>query len=164
MSTGSVTEDDKENWSKMLTTIVVIDHIKMKHVMSLENFQDDRGQNHKMLLSFARGLDESFQSLNSSTEVQRRVIALREIQNKHDEFEVEYSKEKAALDAKVFGAGVIVIGLYMVLWGKKQDQDSQESLNDQVASIDKPPSTLVKFPTKQEPIDTPRAIAGDEAV
>nr|GMD26048.1 WAT1-related protein At2g39510-like [Ipomoea batatas] len=65
---------------------------------------------------------------------------------------------------RVFGAGVIVIGLYMVLWGKKQDQDSQESLNDQVASIDKPPSTLVKFPTKQEPIDTPRAIAGDEAV
>ncbi|XP_019173418.1 PREDICTED: WAT1-related protein At2g39510-like [Ipomoea nil] len=65
---------------------------------------------------------------------------------------------------KAFGAGVIVIGLYMVLWGKKQDQDSQESINDQVASIDKPPSTIVKFSTKQEPIDTPRAIAGNEAV
>nr|GMC90972.1 uncharacterized protein LOC109180791 [Ipomoea batatas] len=52
------------------------------------------------LLSFAGGPDESFQSLNSSTEVQRRVIALRETQNKHDEFEVEYNKEKATLDAK----------------------------------------------------------------
>nr|GMC68374.1 nucleosome assembly protein 1;3-like [Ipomoea batatas] len=48
------------------------------------------------LLRFARGPDESFQSLNPSTELQRRVIALREIQNKHDEFELEYSKEKAA--------------------------------------------------------------------
>ncbi|XP_031115828.1 WAT1-related protein At2g39510-like [Ipomoea triloba] len=65
---------------------------------------------------------------------------------------------------KIFGAGMIVIGLYMVLWGKKQDEDPQESIHDQVAAIDKPPSTLVKFPTKQEPIDTPRAIAGDEAV
>nr|GMC68268.1 nucleosome assembly protein 1;2-like [Ipomoea batatas] len=48
------------------------------------------------LLRFARGPDESFQSLNPSTELQRRVIALREIQNKHDEFELEYNKEKAA--------------------------------------------------------------------
>nr|GMC65433.1 nucleosome assembly protein 1;3-like [Ipomoea batatas] len=64
------------------------------------------------LLSFAKGPGETFQSRpNSSTQVQRRLIALREIQvtynlayilvsNKHDEFEVEYSKEKAALDAK----------------------------------------------------------------
>nr|GLL19940.1 nucleosome assembly protein 1;4-like [Ipomoea trifida] len=52
------------------------------------------------LLSFERGPEESFQSLNTSPEVQRRVIALREIQNNHDEFEVEYNKEKAALDAK----------------------------------------------------------------
>nr|GMC58924.1 nucleosome assembly protein 1 [Ipomoea batatas] len=52
------------------------------------------------LLSFERGPEESFQSLNTSPKVQRRVIALREIQNKHYEFEVEYSKEKAALDAK----------------------------------------------------------------
>nr|GMD52854.1 WAT1-related protein At2g39510-like [Ipomoea batatas] len=57
------------------------------------------------------------------------------------------------------GAGVIVIGLYMVLWGKNQDhQDSQESIHDQVASIDKPPSTLIKFPTKQERIDTPKQL------
>nr|GMD54193.1 uncharacterized protein LOC109164833 [Ipomoea batatas] len=61
MSTGSVTEDDKENWSKMLTTIVVIDHIKMKHVMSLENFQDDRGQNHKMDNWDAEILDDLFE-------------------------------------------------------------------------------------------------------
>nr|GLL19941.1 nucleosome assembly protein 1;3-like [Ipomoea trifida] len=53
------------------------------------------------LLSFAKGPGETFQSRpNSSTQVQRRLIALREIQNKHDEFEVEYSKEKAALNAK----------------------------------------------------------------
>nr|GMD52856.1 WAT1-related protein At2g39510-like [Ipomoea batatas] len=67
---------------------------------------------------------------------------------------------------KALGAGVIVIGLYMVLWGKKQDRDSPELINDQVAPVDKsPPSTLVKFPIKQEPIiDTPKAIAGDEAV
>nr|GLL19937.1 nucleosome assembly protein 1;3-like [Ipomoea trifida] len=53
------------------------------------------------LLSFERGPEESFQGLNTSPEVQRRVIALREIhQNNHDEFEVEYNKEKAALDAK----------------------------------------------------------------
>nr|GMD54599.1 WAT1-related protein At2g39510-like [Ipomoea batatas]GMD54602.1 WAT1-related protein At2g39510-like [Ipomoea batatas] len=60
---------------------------------------------------------------------------------------------------KALGAGVIVIGLYMVLWGKNQDhQDSQESIHDQVASIDKPPSTLIKFPTKQERIDTPKQL------
>nr|GMC60978.1 nucleosome assembly protein 1;3-like isoform X2 [Ipomoea batatas] len=52
------------------------------------------------LLSFERGPKESFQGLNTSPEVQRRVIALREIQNKHGELEVEYTMEKAALDAK----------------------------------------------------------------
>nr|GMD50824.1 WAT1-related protein At2g39510-like [Ipomoea batatas] len=66
---------------------------------------------------------------------------------------------------KALGAGVIVIGLYMVLWGKKQDRDSPELINDQVAPVDKSPSsTLVKFPIKQEPINTPKAIVGDEAV
>nr|GMD26043.1 WAT1-related protein At2g39510-like [Ipomoea batatas] len=67
---------------------------------------------------------------------------------------------------KALGAGVIVIGLYMVLWGKKQDRDSPELINDQVAPVDKSPSsTLVKFPIKQEPIiDTLKALAGDEAV
>nr|GMD57412.1 WAT1-related protein At2g39510-like [Ipomoea batatas] len=65
---------------------------------------------------------------------------------------------------KALGAGVIVIGLYMVLWGKKQDQDSLELINDKIAPADKSPSTLVKFPTKQEPIDTPKTIAGDDEV
>nr|GMD55895.1 WAT1-related protein At2g39510-like [Ipomoea batatas] len=65
---------------------------------------------------------------------------------------------------KALGAGVIVIGLYMVLWGKKQDQDSLELINDKIAPVDKSPSTLVKFPTKQEPIDTPKTIAGDDEV
>ncbi|XP_031115830.1 WAT1-related protein At2g39510-like [Ipomoea triloba] len=65
---------------------------------------------------------------------------------------------------KALGAGVIIIGLYMVLWGKKQDQDSLELINDKIAPADKSPSTLVKFPTKQEPIDTPKTIAGDDEV
>ncbi|XP_019191710.1 PREDICTED: nucleosome assembly protein 1;3-like [Ipomoea nil] len=52
------------------------------------------------LLSFARG-PEPLQSLSSSTDqVQTRLIALREIQIKHDEYEVEHNKEKEALEAK----------------------------------------------------------------
>ncbi|XP_019191711.1 PREDICTED: nucleosome assembly protein 1;4-like [Ipomoea nil] len=52
------------------------------------------------LLSFARG-PEPLQSLSSSTDqVQTRLIALREIQIKLDEYEVEHSKEKEALEAK----------------------------------------------------------------
>nr|GMD59010.1 WAT1-related protein At2g39510-like [Ipomoea batatas] len=35
---------------------------------------------------------------------------------------------------KALGAGVIVIGLYMVLWGKKQDRDSPESIGDQLSA------------------------------
>ncbi|XP_019192741.1 PREDICTED: WAT1-related protein At2g39510-like [Ipomoea nil] len=55
---------------------------------------------------------------------------------------------------KVLGAGVIVVGLYMVIWGKKQDDVPPESTRDQIAL----PSTLVK------PSDTLTGVAGDEVV
>ncbi|XP_031115822.1 WAT1-related protein At2g39510-like [Ipomoea triloba] len=57
---------------------------------------------------------------------------------------------------KVLGAGVIVVGLYMVIWGKKQDEvPGRESTDDQVAL---PSSTLVKSS------NTLKGVAGDEAV
>nr|GMD50828.1 WAT1-related protein At2g39510-like [Ipomoea batatas] len=56
---------------------------------------------------------------------------------------------------KVLGAGVIVVGLYMVIWGKKQDEVPQESTGDQIAL---PSTTLVK------PSDTFRGVTGDGAV
>nr|GMD50829.1 WAT1-related protein At2g39510-like [Ipomoea batatas] len=56
---------------------------------------------------------------------------------------------------KVLGAGVIVVGLYMVIWGKKQDEVPQESTGDQIAL---PSTTLVK------PSDTFRGVVGDGAV
>ncbi|XP_031115821.1 WAT1-related protein At2g39510-like [Ipomoea triloba] len=64
------------------------------------------------------------------------------------------------------GAVGIMVGLYMVIWGKKHDNVPPESTIDgRVVPVDELPSTLVKPPTNQEPFDTTTAdVAGDDAV
>nr|GMD59011.1 WAT1-related protein At2g39510-like [Ipomoea batatas] len=64
------------------------------------------------------------------------------------------------------GAVGIMVGLYMVIWGKKHDNVPPESTaGNRVVPVDELPSTLVKPPTSQEPSDTTTTVvAGDEAV
>nr|GMD57422.1 WAT1-related protein At2g39510-like [Ipomoea batatas] len=64
------------------------------------------------------------------------------------------------------GAVGIMVGLYMVIWGKKHDNVPPESTaGGQVVPVNELPSTLVKPPTNQEPFDTITAVvAGDETV
>nr|GMD59016.1 WAT1-related protein At2g39510-like [Ipomoea batatas] len=64
------------------------------------------------------------------------------------------------------GAVGIMVGLYMVIWGKKHDNVPPESTIDgRIVPVDELPSTLVKPPTNQEPFDTTTAdVAGDDAV
>ncbi|XP_019192765.1 PREDICTED: WAT1-related protein At2g39510-like [Ipomoea nil] len=64
------------------------------------------------------------------------------------------------------GAVAIMVGLYMVIWGKKHDNVPPESTaGSRVVPVDELPSTLVKPATNQEPSDTTTTVvAGDEAV
>lgn len=66
---------------------------------------------------------------------------------------------------RVFGAFVIVVGLYLVIWGKGKDAkpSSSTSNNEQILPIDQQLSDI-NLDKNQQEIDATKANSGENAV
>lgn len=66
---------------------------------------------------------------------------------------------------RVFGAFVIVVGLYLVIWGKSRDtKPSSNQNNDQISPVDQQLSSDTNFAKNQGADATKVMISGENVV
>nr|GMC63749.1 WAT1-related protein At2g39510-like [Ipomoea batatas] len=65
---------------------------------------------------------------------------------------------------KVFGACVIVVGLYLVIWGSSKDDSSKSSGNDLDAPVEQQLPVIRPANHQEQHSATPREVPGEESV